>query len=439
MRKLLAVLITCVIGFTPVTASASNDSVVTLSFSGSTAALSTSQKKVVQTLITSQRVHKAISCRAFISKSASTAVKSLATKRAKAVCDQAKQFAIRSATVKTSSVLTTSKAQLGKVELKASYSTAPNKPISLTNLDPIWTEEVAWKKVQEFLITVPESSISPTLRFTAGVSSTRRAQAEKQINLIYRFWSPYFKPQASQIDALFWHDKDLAAAQSTYEQMLRGRVLASQLSDGIIYGKTNYCAHAASLQLYTNPQTFVFHQCVGSGSDGPAELQTTPHEYTHFVHFQFGSMPIWLTEGSATFYGEALGIYPADYGRRALDSHRNSLFQSYDIVSGKSVSSDTLRGLLRKNDFATVKKLFASLEVPQAQSQADNTAAYLLGSLATCALVATFGHEAFVEFMKSFSTSANYSENFSKAFGLTPNQFYEYLTPYLANNPSVRG
>ena len=150
-------------------------------------------------------------------------------------------------------------------------------------------------------------------------------------------------------------------------------------------------------------------------------------------------MPIWLTEGSATFYGEALGIYSVDYGRRVLDAHRNALFQSYDVALGKPVSSNTLKNLLRKNDVATVKSLFASLEGVQAPSQADNTAAYLLGSFATGALVASFGHEAFVEFMKSFSTSSNYSDNFKKAFGITPSQFYEYLTPYLAKNPSVRG
>ena len=439
MKKLVGLLTALAVAFSNTSAYAATEVVGTIAFIGSSSSLSASQKASIKTLVSKKRVQTQITCSAFVLKTASSATKTLASKRAKTTCDQAKLYSLRSAGTKVVTVTTVSKTLVGKVNLKITFQETSTQEISLTNLDPIWTEELAWKNIQEYLSTIPNLELKPTLRFTSNVPASRRDEAERQIELVYRFWSPYFKPQTSQIDALFWHDKDLESAQNTYQEMLRGFAAQNQLKDGILDGSDPYCAHAAALSLNTNPQTFVLHQCVGSGSSSLAERHTTPHEYTHFVHFQFGSMPIWITEGSATFYGEALGIYPVDYGRRVLDSHRNSLFQSYDVALGKAISSNTLKNLLKKNDESTVKKLFSSLEAPLAYSQADYTAAYLLGSFATGVLVANFGHEKFVAFMKSFGTNSNYEANFTAAFGMTPSQFYAYLTPYLANNPSVRG
>lgn len=439
MRKFLSVVVASALVLLAAPATATTEVVGTIVFSGTTSSISATQKKSIQNLVARDRVQMSITCTALVFKGATTTAKNLAAKRAKAVCDQAKLFALKSAKVQLVTTETVSKALIGKVDVKIEFETGPNQDVTLTNLDPVWTEEKAWKEIQDYLAAIPKISLNPAIRFTNNVVAPRRTQAQSQIDTVYRFWSPYFKPQPSQVDVLIWHDKDLTSAQNTYDQMLRGGSSQVKLADGILYGKTNYCAHASAVQLNTNPQTFIFHQCVGSGSTSLAERHTTPHEYTHFVHFQFGNMPIWVTEGSATFYGEALGIYPVDYGRRVLDTHRNALFQSYDAALGKPLSSNTLKNLLKRNDPSIVKQLFATLESPRAASQADNTAAYLLGSFATTALIANFGHEKFVAFMKSFGTNPSYEANFSAAFGMSPSQFYEYLTPYLASNPSVKG
>jgi hypothetical protein len=41
-------------------------------------------------------------------------------------------------------------------------------------------------------------------------------------------------------------------------------------------------------------------------------------------------------------------------------------------------------------------------------------------------------NQKFNDFYKSFATSTNYASNFEKTFGITTNDFYVKLTPYLA-------
>lgn len=436
MRKLAVFVFSLALVSGPIApVSAATDAAATISFSGTSSTLSAAQKTSLTKTSKAGRVGTGLTCMGSISKTASSAAKSLASKRAKAVCDYTSKLMLNGLKPK---VGTQTSGKSGQVSVKIAFAQGPSSPVTLQNLDPIWTEELAWQKVREYLEQQPTQGLPADIRFTSNVSTTNKARAKKQLDIAYRFWSKQFAPQASQIEALFWHDKDLTAAQNTYNSMLRGGVSLAQLSDGIIRGSTAYCAHAAALRINSQPEVYVFHQCVGSGSTSLAENHTTIHEYTHFVHFNISnSIPIWVTEGSATFYGEALGIYDVDYGRRVLDSHRNALFQSYDLGLGKSKSSNTLKLTLRKNDPAEVKALFKKLEGPMAANSADYTSAYLLGSFATGALVANFGHEKFVEFMMAFKTSSDYQANFQATFGITPDQFYELLTPYLAKNPSV--
>lgn len=434
MKRILGSLVLAALALAPIQPAWSSDSSSTISFSGTSASLSNSQRNTIQQLVTKNRVVQNLTCSAGLPKAASAAIKNLATKRASTACSFAQKLVPNGIKPKVTAV----SGKAGTVSIRVSFSDGPAQEISLDNLDPIWTEEIAWEKVRTYLEQQPKVPLPAQIKYTTNVSALSKLRAQNQLDIAYRFWSKYFAPQGTQIEALFWHDKDVTTAQDTYNTMLRGGVSLNQLADGIIAGKTPYCAHAAALKINTTPETYVFHQCVGSGSTGLAENHTTIHEYTHFIHFNISNkLPIWVTEGSATFYGEALGIYDVDYGRRVLDSHRNALFKSYDLGLGKPASANTLKTLLRQGNSNDVKALFKKLEGPMAQNQADYTSAYILGSFATSALIATFGHEKFVDFMNSFKKSSDYASNFSMAFGLTPDAFYEKLVPYLAKHPSV--
>ena len=55
----------------------------------------------------------------------------------------------------------------------------------------------------------------------------------------------------------------------------------------------------------------------------------------------------------------------------------------------------------------------------------------MFGSYATEVLVAVYGHASVEKFIKSFANSTDWKVNFNKSFGITIDDFYIKLTPYL--------
>jgi hypothetical protein len=73
-----------------------------------------------------------------------------------------------------------------------------------------------------------------------------------------------------------------------------------------------------------------------------------------------------------------------------------------------------------------------SIEFPNPRHQQGLTAAaYLLGSYASEVLVAVYGHSSVEQFIKSFATSTDWKSIFNKSFGISSDDFYGKLTPYL--------
>jgi hypothetical protein len=56
---------------------------------------------------------------------------------------------------------------------------------------------------------------------------------------------------------------------------------------------------------------------------------------------------------------------------------------------------------------------------------------YLLGNLASEALIATFGHSKMLEFYKSFEYSEDWKASFEEIYGLSVLEFYSSLHPYV--------
>jgi hypothetical protein len=95
------------------------------------------------------------------------------------------------------------------------------------------------------------------------------------------------------------------------------------------------------------------------------------------------------------------------------------------LFPGKS-----LKAILQKNDPEATKILMKSIEVTT-NSPGALGLSYLLGSYATEVLVSVYGHEKMANFYSSFASSADYQSNFNKVFGVTLENFYLKLTPYL--------
>ena len=103
---------------------------------------------------------------------------------------------------------------------------------------------------------------------------------------------------------------------------------------------------------------------------------------------------------------------------------------NYDRSKGITIESRTLPKLLMENSAEKVINFFKTLEVPGGGGHPS--ACYLFGGVAFEALVASFGHDKIVEFMKAFNTSRDWKANFLQVFEVDDQTFYRKLTPYLA-------
>jgi hypothetical protein len=183
---------------------------------------------------------------------------------------------------------------------------------------------------------------------------------------------------------------------------------------------------------------FLFEQGLEFQDQGLWNRSTAAHEYTHLAQFglsnptSLNSIPWWSVEGSAQFYGEAIGYAPFDSSKNTRSGmHTQSSSDSQAFVASL-FPGQNLKSLFLKNDPATTKTLMKSIEVSSNTPGALGLS-YLLGSYATEVLVAVYGHEKMAQFYSSFATSSNYETNFSNVFGITLDTFYTKLTPYLVS------
>jgi hypothetical protein len=179
--------------------------------------------------------------------------------------------------------------------------------------------------------------------------------------------------------------------------------------------------------VYTNIQ------CLATGQ-GLGNLQTGPHEYTHFFQYSNNSLPdyspCWITEGMAHFYGNAVGYSLQDpNGKERLNMFIGQTY-NYDRDKANPQSARTLPKILAEGSVAKNTALYNAIESPG--SGGSPSSCYLLGGLAFEALTASFGQERIAAYMTSFKNSKDWKANFLATFGLEISDFYQKLTPYLA-------
>lgn len=309
--------------------------------------------------------------------------------------------------------------------IKPELPTGPASRISLDNLDPNWTASIAFAEVRNKV--QPFDSTSLKIRFIVGpgVKSDRVSAEKSGIDRIAGLWIKDFTP--SQTRFVYVSETDSIWA----EQIVLTEKLNPMLYQSITLMITqNSCGFALGSyfdNIYTNIQ------CLGAGQE-MGSLQTGPHEYTHFYQYANNRIPdyapCWITEGMAHFYGEAIGYSHLDNKREVgLRMYQGQTY-NYDRSKGITIESRTLPKLLMENSAEKVINFFKTLEVPGGGGHPS--ACYLFGGVAFEALVASFGHDKIVEFMKAFNTSRDWKANFLQVFEVDNQTFYRKLTPYLA-------
>ena len=122
-------------------------------------------------------------------------------------------------------------------------------------------------------------------------------------------------------------------------------------------------------------------------------------------------MPNWLTEGSATFYGEVLG-YGVDNPKAKQLLWRGDYMLHNALKAG------------RDSILSEIKKVTV-INPPFSPS-------YTTGRMLYTALIGLHGEDKAIEFMKSFGNSSDAEANFLGIYGFTLEEFYQESIPLIA-------
>lgn len=309
----------------------------------------------------------------------------------------------------------------------AAPAPAPETALSLDNLDVNRVRQAAYKEVLSAIQS--SAAFTPNIFFVIGpsLSESRVASERAGLNMASSFWSDIYKP--SQIFIGYVTEKDVDWVDNAYCEKARycptgNNVVVSQ----VIKNDLPYCSSAqATRNLDGLP---FFNQCLGNGSTSLKNKQTGPHEYTHFVQADVSSMhpsvPNWWTEGSADYFGGAIGAYDGSTYPRTLDQmvHTSAFnWVQQDLCDLKSVTETAVT--------ACYKYTYRQASPPGPGSRWMLAhVSYYQGALATEALIAVYGLSKVKQFMLDVRTKG-FELAFVDSFGITTDAFYEKVSKYV--------
>lgn len=253
---------------------------------------------------------------------------------------------------------------------------------------------------------------------------------EKRLLIIAeRMFSGYFFPEYYEI--LIFSERDGTWADKEKELLLG---LSNWSISKDIANNPNACNFAGATRTMKNIP--MYSMCLDSRGRGIEDKQTTIHEYFHLVQQKYSleKMTCWLVEGSATYFGIALGVDGSDSSGESSLRFINSLANQYNPNGiGTKGSRDELRAKLSTDNGAI--SVLRDLEIRPFEIRAPgsclNLAAYTVGSIATEALIAVKGFKTYMDFISTFPTSVDWKIEFRKYFEISPDDFYLKLAPYL--------
>ena len=324
--------------------------------------------------------------------------------------------------------------------------TAPAQPISLDNLDPVWTSKIAYLNVQKFAMSQNAPIVKSELILSPTVQERPYKTYTQGLIEITKTLAPIFKNPDFSI-VLFteldseWIDQTQRSLMGNYlnnpsEQLQSNRLKQSGCNIGGFY-LPNIILFCVKKEMELDKST--------TSRFSAAHL--FPHEYFHLAQFtspEASSLPIlgtsesskgrfkacWMDEGFATFYGFALGGSTIDPTGEIRIAFLNELTYSYDFRRNQQIG--TIRKLLLLNDSSVVTNLYKEVE-NTLENCPDVQNAYFLGELAAEALVASYGYETMNRFQIVSGQSGNWKLAFEEVFGIKLEDFYKKLTPYLAS------
>jgi hypothetical protein len=172
-----------------------------------------------------------------------------------------------------------------------------------------------------------------------------------------------------------------------------------------------------------------FYMCVSSKPNfatNAGQKETIIHEYFHLVHLDLAKtwrLPMWITEGSATYFGRVLGAKQT-IADRATEQATEYLAVTYGFGWDNVIKN------ISKDEFVDVFTELESLSTNDTKSKIEKYNAYLTGGLAVEYLIGTYGYDEFMTFLSDIGTGITWQESFSRHYG-SRSAFYDTMYTYL--------
>jgi len=298
---------------------------------------------------------------------------------------------------------------------------------TLDSLDAKAVYDFSRAAVAESLVKNGTSALSMKYLVGANVSEGAVDSVKLDLQKAIDLWGPAFSP-TDRVTIIWYVQPDLEWAATTYRSESGNPVEWSSINASCTL---NFCGNATATTGRNG--AYIFEQGMMLDRNGWNKA-TAGHEFTHLAQINLSglniySMPLWLLEGSAQFYGEATGYFPADISKSIRKGmHRQFASDASSLVS-VNFQSKNLKEVISSASASSTVQLMKLIEVG-ARGSSSTALAYLLGSYASEVLVSVYGHDKFSELYKSFETSSDWETNFQKTYGLSTTSFYEKLTPY---------
>lgn len=310
------------------------------------------------------------------------------------------------------------------------YGTALSKPVASTKLPEL---DVRANSYQPIYSAIKPTQTQYDIKYTTSPLVTTE-MLDKQKALLQRaadYWIPEFKPVGVQVLYFTesegkWAD-DFIATQPGWSNGTGGTIQNRMKQSG--------CGFAIAFKANGRQ---VFIQCLSASQTDASYSQVGPHEYSHWVQYEieqalFVRMPAWLVEGTANFYGLAIGVAEAD----------NNLLVTNNSLAGHATQFD----LGMRYRFASFKILdmFRAGATEDISVLLNRSGAvweqYLMGSLVSEWLVWKFGSKTYFDWIKEvIDTRSGWDKTdyapthaiFKKYFGFEWSDLSRQMAPYLA-------
>ena len=311
--------------------------------------------------------------------------------------------------------------------------TAPAQPISFDNLDLIWTSKVARTEILTEFAKLKKPDDAYELFVGPTVPSGDIAEEKRLLDIATTMFSEYFLPKKFQV--VYFSEQDASWAEE-----IEKRVGPSY--DTTFQAEIDKLPYRCDFAFATKgkDQTPAYFSCLDSKvSRGTMNASIPIHEYFHFVQqkYSWQKMPCWMLEGSATYFGAALGIDKNDpTGKMSFEFTKRLAYQYGPEGQFNPGSLNQSNTRLIEKIVSEVGLLDLFIQLDKNMKELGNTScaslgAYAVGSIATEALIAVKGYKTYMDFVSTFPITADWKSEFKKTYGLSTDDFYLKLAPYL--------